>query len=85
GLRAGPTQPLSAQKAGNRLMQCYNRPSNLPASLRPLAVTADADRELMALRHVTLPLYGVQFHPEALLTLHGRRWLANWMACCNIA
>ncbi len=59
--------------------------STLPASLRPLAVTADADRELMALRHTTLPLYGVQFHPEALLTPHGRRWLANWMACCNIA
>jgi anthranilate synthase/aminodeoxychorismate synthase-like glutamine amidotransferase len=59
--------------------------STLPASLRPLAVTADADRELMALRHVTLPLYGVQFHPEALLTPHGRHWLANWMACCNIA
>ncbi|QKG57871.1 aminodeoxychorismate/anthranilate synthase component II [Hymenobacter sp. BRD128] len=57
----------------------------LPASLRPLAVTADADRELMALRHTALPLYGVQFHPEALLTTHGLRWLANWMACCNIA
>ena len=59
--------------------------STLPACLRPLAVTADADRELMALRHATLPLYGVQFHPEALLTPHGLRWLANWMACCNIA
>jgi anthranilate synthase/aminodeoxychorismate synthase-like glutamine amidotransferase len=59
--------------------------SSLPASLLPLAFTADADRELMALRHVTLPLYGVQFHPEALLTTHGLHWLANWMACCNIA
>jgi anthranilate synthase component 2 len=58
--------------------------STLPASLRPLAVTADADRELMALRHVTLPLYGVQFHPEALLTTHGLAWLRNWMRCCNI-
>jgi anthranilate synthase/aminodeoxychorismate synthase-like glutamine amidotransferase len=59
--------------------------STLPASLLPLAVTADADRELMALRHATLPLYGVQFHPEALLTTYGLRWLANWIACCNIA
>jgi anthranilate/para-aminobenzoate synthase component II len=50
-----------------------------------LAVTADADRELMALRHATLPLYGVQFHPEALLTTHGLAWLRNWMRCCNIA
>ena len=59
--------------------------STLPPRLRPLAVTADADRELMALRHATLPLYGVQFHPEALLTPHGLHWLANWVACCNIA
>jgi anthranilate synthase/aminodeoxychorismate synthase-like glutamine amidotransferase len=59
--------------------------SSLPACLQPLAVTTDADRELMALRHTTLPLYGVQFHPEALLTPHGLHWLANWVACCNIA
>jgi anthranilate synthase/aminodeoxychorismate synthase-like glutamine amidotransferase len=58
--------------------------STLPASLQPLAVTADADGELMALRHTTLPLYGVQFHPEALLTTHGLAWLRNWMRCCNI-
>jgi anthranilate synthase/aminodeoxychorismate synthase-like glutamine amidotransferase len=59
--------------------------SNLPATLLALAVTADADRELMALRHAVLPLYGVQFHPEALLTTHGLAWLRNWMRCCNIA
>lgn len=59
--------------------------SALPPALVPLAHTADADRELMALRHATLPLYGVQFHPEALLTTHGLAWLRNWMRCCNIA
>nr|GFB86733.1 hypothetical protein [Tanacetum cinerariifolium] len=46
-----------------------------------LARTTDADHELMALRHATLPLYGVQFHPEALLTTHGLAWLRNWMRC----
>lgn len=59
--------------------------STLPPTLVPLAHTADADRELMALRHATLPLYGVQFHPEALLTTHGLAWLRNWVRCCNIA
>ena len=59
--------------------------STLPPVLIPLAATADADRELMALRHATLPLYSVQFHPEALLTTHGLEWLRNWMRCCNIA
>ncbi|KUG06263.1 anthranilate synthase component II [Solirubrum puertoriconensis] len=51
---------------------------NLPAELVPLAYTADADHELMALRHRELPLYGVQFHPEALLTIHGLAILRNW-------
>ena len=59
--------------------------STLPPSLLPLAHTADPDRELMALRHAKLPLYGVQFHPEALLTTYGLAWLRNWMRCCNIA
>ena len=59
--------------------------ATLPPTLLPLAYTTDADCELMALRHATLPLYGVQFHPEALLTTHGLAWLANWMRCCNIA
>jgi anthranilate synthase/aminodeoxychorismate synthase-like glutamine amidotransferase len=59
--------------------------STLPPALIPLARTTDADHELMALRHATLPLYGVQFHPEALLTTHGLAWLRNWMRCCNIA
>lgn len=56
----------------------------LPPVLVPLARTADATAELMALRHTTLPLYGVQFHPEALLTTHGLAILANWLRCCSI-
>lgn len=51
----------------------------LPAALLPLAHTADDAQELMALRHRTLPLYGVQFHPEALLTPHGLTLLRNWV------
>ena len=54
----------------------------LPPALQPLAHTADSLQELMALRHATLPLYGVQFHPEALLTTHGLALLRNWLACC---
>lgn len=57
----------------------------LPPMLLPLARTTDPPAELMALRHKTLPLYGVQFHPEALLTPHGLAILGNWLRCCIIA
>lgn len=57
----------------------------LPPALLPLAHTTGPVAELMALRHRTLPLYGVQFHPEALLTPHGLAILANWLRCCIIA
>ena len=56
----------------------------LPAAVLPLAHTTGPCPELMALRHRTLPLYGVQFHPEALLTPHGLAILANWLRCCII-
>lgn len=51
---------------------------DLPAVLRPLA-RAD-DGSLMALRMLERPVWGVQFHPEALLTEHGHAVLANFLA-----
>ena len=38
---------------------------------------------IMALRHRELPLYGVQFHPESVLTEGGHRLLANWLETCG--
>lgn len=58
--------------------------TDLPPALRPVAHTADAAREVMALRHAQWPLYGVQFHPEALLTAHGLAMLRNWVQYCII-
>ncbi len=38
---------------------------------------------IMGLAHRTLPLHGVQFHPESVLTEGGHRLLANWLAVCG--
>jgi anthranilate synthase/aminodeoxychorismate synthase-like glutamine amidotransferase len=52
------------------------------SSLPPvLDVTATADDgEIMAIRHREWPIEGVQFHPEAILTEHGKKVLANFLA-----
>jgi para-aminobenzoate synthetase component 2 len=39
----------------------------------------------MAVRHRELPIHGVQFHPESILTEGGHRMLANWLADCGWA
>ena len=52
--------------------------TNLPTDLIGTAVAADSG-ELMAMRHRTLPLWGVQFHPEAALTQNGLELLTNWV------
>jgi para-aminobenzoate synthetase component II len=39
----------------------------------------------MGVRHKELPIHGVQFHPESILTEGGHRMLANWLADCGQA
>ena len=66
-------------------------PQTMPAELE---VTARASRGepgggmdpsgvIMAVRHVELPIHGVQFHPESILTEGGHRILANWLGYCG--
>ena len=87
-MRCDPTEPLFAGLPATQLVTRYHSlvvQEPLPSVLRPLAHTTAPQPELMALRHCTLPLYGVQFHPEALLTPHGLAILGNWLRCCIIA
>jgi para-aminobenzoate synthetase component II len=53
--------------------------STLPAEIEVIGRTADSGL-VMAMRHRTLPLEGVQFHPESVLTQGGHLMLANWLA-----
>jgi para-aminobenzoate synthetase component 2 len=49
-----------------------------------LEVTARTDSGvIMGVRHRTLAVEGVQFHPESVLTEGGHRMLANWLAACG--
>ncbi|QJR35074.1 anthranilate synthase component II [Gemmatimonas groenlandica] len=52
----------------------------LPAELQVTAVAVDDATEIHALQHRTHPVWGVQFHPESILTEHGRDLLVNFLA-----
>ncbi|HXA13062.1 MAG TPA: aminodeoxychorismate/anthranilate synthase component II [Mycobacterium sp.] len=58
-------------------------PDTVPAELAPTAHTHSG--VIMALQHAELPIHGVQFHPESILTQGGHRMLANWLAICGSA
>jgi anthranilate/para-aminobenzoate synthase component II len=61
-------------------------PERLPAELEILAWSSDRQpgREIMALCHRSLPVYGVQFHPESVATPEGKRLLANFLSLAGI-
>ena len=56
-------------------------PETVPAELEVTGRTESGI--VMAMRHRTLPIEGVQFHPESVLTDGGHRMLANWMAAAG--
>lgn len=53
------------------------KPEDLPDTLIADAFTEDG--EIMAVRHVSRPVFGVQFHPESILTEHGHALLKNFL------
>lgn len=53
--------------------------AQLPPELRITACSPEG--EVMGLRHLKYPVFGVQFHPESILTEHGDRLLENFLAC----
>ncbi len=72
-LFAGLPSPLSVIRYHSLTIA----PETLPASLEVTATTADGT--IMAVRHRALPLWGVQFHPESILTEGGKTLLQNFL------
>jgi para-aminobenzoate synthetase component II len=77
GVLAGLPSPFTA----TRYHSLAVRAETLPAEIEVTGLTASG--VVMALRHRTLPIEGVQFHPESVLTQGGHRMLANWLVRCG--
>ncbi|PRH77126.1 aminodeoxychorismate/anthranilate synthase component II [Streptomyces solincola] len=77
GVFTGLPSPFTA----TRYHSLAAEPADLPAALEVTARTEDGI--IMGLRHRDLPVEGVQFHPESVLTEHGHLMLANWLEQCG--
>jgi anthranilate synthase component 2 len=78
GVFRGLAQPFEATRYHSLVVE----QTSLPAELEVTAwtETADGERdEIMGMRHRELPIEGVQFHPESILTQHGHDLLRNFL------
>ncbi len=73
GLFEGMPNPFEATRYHSLILD----PASLPACLEVTARTAAG--EVMGVRHRELPIEGVQFHPESILTQGGMRMMENWL------
>jgi anthranilate/para-aminobenzoate synthase component II len=76
GLFAGLPSPLSVMRYHSLIVDR----ASMPAELEILAVATDDPSEVHAVRHRTHPVWGVQFHPESILTSGGKTILQNFLA-----
>lgn len=76
GVFAGLPNPFAATRYHSLIVE----PGSLPPEFEVCAVCDDNPNEIMGLRHLHEPVFGVQFHPESFLTLEGPKLLANFLA-----
>ena len=75
--RCGVFENLAEPLEATRYHSLIVRRESLPDSLE---ITAETDeKEIMGLQHRHLPIHGVQFHPESILTSEGKKLLANFL------
>ncbi len=71
-------EPFTATRYHSLVVDESTLPQSLEVTAWTLNETGDRD-EIMGLRHKTLPIYGVQFHPESILTETGHQLLQNFL------
>jgi len=76
GLFEGLPAPLEVMRYHSLIVER----KTLPPVLQVLATTGDSPDEIHAVRHVSHPVWGVQFHPESVLTQQGKRILQNFLS-----
>ena len=76
GLFEGLPSPLPVMRYHSLIVER----ESLPGELEVVAVAADDPNEIHAVRHRTHPVWGVQFHPESILTTGGKSMLSNFLA-----
>ena len=77
GIFTGAPQPFDATRYHSLVVEESSFPDELEITART------ADREIMGLRHRTLPIEGLQFHPESILTSVGKHLLRNFLDLCE--
>ena len=80
GVLAGLPTPFTATGYHSRAVMGQTAPDELEVTA---TVPSAHGPIIMGLQHRTLPLHGVQFHPESVLTEGGHRLLANWLEICG--
>jgi anthranilate synthase component 2 len=76
GIFVGLPSPLPVMRYHSLIVER----ESLPSELEVIAVAADDPTEIHAVRHRTHPVWGVQFHPESILTTGGKTMLRNFLA-----
>ncbi len=76
GVFQGIPSPFTATRYHSLIVE------DIPAALKVNARSDDG--HVMGFRHATLPIHGVQFHPESIATEHGHAMLANFLRLCGI-
>src|SRR6202042_2946104 len=77
GVLQGLPDPFTATRYHSLTIMPETLPAELEVPARP------SSGVIMGVRHAELPIHGVQFHPESILTEGGHRMLANWLVDCG--